>query len=182
MITDGTIPGLKVFDPKVFGDDRGYFYESYSARLWQEAGIDTVFVQDNQAFSTYGILRGMHYQRGGSAQTKLVRVIEGEVLDVAIDLRPGSATYGQHQAIRLSGENKRQFYVPRGFAHGYIVLTPTALFAYKCDNFYDPAAEGGVRFDDPALGIDWLINPEEIKASDRDRGLPSFGQHLPLDL
>ena len=178
MIEDGPLSGLKTFTPRVFGDDRGYFYEVYNAGVWRAAGVETDFVQDNQAFSSRGVLRGLHYQRGEHAQAKLVRVIEGEVLDVALDCRPDSPTYGQHHAVRLSGENKLQFYVPRGFAHGYVVLSETALFAYKCDNYYAPQSEGGVRFDDPALGIDWLVDAAEVQLSDKDAILPAFGQHL----
>ena len=178
MITDGPLPGLKIFDPKVFGDDRGYFYEVYNAERWREAGVTDRFVQDNQAFSSRGVLRGLHYQRGRHAQSKLVRVIAGEVLDVVLDCRPDSPTYGEHHAIRLTGDNKLQFYVPRGFAHGYVVLSDTALFAYKCDNYYAPAAEGGVRFDDPGLGIDWGIDATEVQLSPKDEVLPRFGEHL----
>jgi dTDP-4-dehydrorhamnose 3,5-epimerase len=163
----------------VFGDDRGYFFETFNAKVWQEAGITQPFVQDNEAFSSRGVLRGLHYQRGEHAQAKLVRVIHGEVLDVAVDCRPGSPTYGQHHAVVLSGEKKNQFYVPRGFAHGYVVLSETALFAYKCDNFYQPQAEGGVRFDDPSLAIDWQVPASEIKLSEKDSILPKFGEHLP---
>ena len=178
MITDGPLPGLKLLAPRVFGDERGYFYEVYNAAVWREAGVTAPFVQDNQAFSRRGVLRGLHYQRGEAAQAKLVRVVEGEVLDVALDCRPDSPTYGQHHAVRLSGENKLQFYVPRGFAHGYVVLSDTALFAYKCDNFYAPATEGGVRFDDPALGIDWIVGADEIQLSAKDEALPPLGEHL----
>ncbi len=178
MITDTPIPGVKIFDPKVFGDQRGYFYEVYSARLWAEAGVRDVFIQDNQAYSSRGVLRGLHYQRGAAAQAKLVRVIDGEVFDVAVDCRPDSPTYGEHFGIVLSGENKRQLYVPRGFAHGYVVLSATAVFAYKCDNYYAPGAEGGLRYDDPALGIDWGIESEAVQLSEKDRILPTFGQHL----
>ena len=178
MLEDGPLPGLKIFTPRVFGDERGYFYEVYNADIWREAGIADHFVQDNQAFSSRGVLRGLHYQRGEHAQSKLVRVIEGEVLDVVVDCRPDSPTYGRHHSIRLSGENKVQFYVPRGFARGYVVLSDTALFAYKCDNYYAPQAEGGVRFDDPALGIDWIVEPHEVRLSAKDEVLPPFGQHL----
>ena len=178
MITDGPLPGLKIFDPRVFGDERGYFYEVFNAAVWRAAGVTTDFVQDNQAYSSRGVLRGLHYQRGERAQAKLVRVIAGEVVDVALDCRPDSPTYGHHHAIRLSGDNKRQFYVPRGFAHGYVVLSDTALFAYKCDNYYAPEAEGGVRFDDPALGIDWGIAAGEVRLSPKDEALPKFGEHL----
>lgn len=178
MIEDGPLPGLKIFTPRVFGDDRGYFYEVYNAEVWRGAGVLDSFVQDNQAYSSRGVLRGLHYQRGEHAQSKLVRVIEGEVLDVVLDCRPGSDTYGQHHGIRLSGENKVQFYVPRGFAHGYVVLSETATFAYKCDNYYAPQSEGGVRFDDPTLGINWVLDASEVQLSAKDEALPPFGQHL----
>ncbi|MBL4648578.1 MAG: dTDP-4-dehydrorhamnose 3,5-epimerase, partial [Aureispira sp.] len=139
-------PGLIVFEPKVFGDHRGYFYESYNAKSFKEGGIEADFVQDNQARSTYGVLRGLHYQLGEHAQAKLVRVIEGTVLDVVVDLREGSPTYGQSYEIELSAENKRQLFVPRGFAHGYVVLSETAEFFYKCDNFYNKESEGGLIY------------------------------------
>jgi dTDP-4-dehydrorhamnose 3,5-epimerase len=135
-------PGLIVFEPKVFGDHRGYFYESYNAKSFKEGGINADFVQDNQARSTYGVLRGLHYQLGEHAQAKLVRVIEGTVLDVVVDLREGSPTYGKSYGIELSAENKRQLFVPRGFAHGYVVLSETAEFFYKCDNFYNKEVKG----------------------------------------
>jgi len=182
MIEELHIPGLRLFTPRVFGDARGYFYEVYNAQLWRDAGVEDDFVQDNQAYSSRGVLRGLHYQRGEAAQSKLVRVIEGEVLDVAVDCRPDSSTYGQHHSVLLSGENKLQFYVPRGFAHGYVVLSETALFAYKCDNFYAPQTEGGVRFDDPTLNIDWRIPADEVQLSEKDEKLPEFGQHLPADV
>ena len=178
MIEDGPLPGLRIFTPKVFGDDRGYFYEVYNAEVWRAAGVTDHFVQDNQAYSSRGVLRGLHYQRGEHAQSKLVRVIEGEVLDVVVDCRPASPTYGRHFSIRLTGENKLQFYVPRGFAHGYVVLSDTALFAYKCDNYYAPQAEGGVKFDDPQLDIDWGIDAAEVQLSPKDEVLPAFGQHV----
>ncbi len=179
MITDGPLPGLKLFTPRAFGDARGYFLESYNRKAWAEAGVHDLFVQDNQAFSSRGVLRGLHYQRGAAAQSKLVRVISGEVLDIALDCRPDSPTYGQYHSVLLTGENHLQFYVPRGFAHGYVVLSDTALFAYKCDNFYAPGTEGGVRWDDPSLNIDWQIGVEEVQLSDKDRVLPNFGDHLP---
>ena len=177
MITDGPLPGLKLYTPRVFGDDRGYFFEVYNDRLWREAGVEADFVQDNQAFSSRGVLRGLHYQRGEHAQAKLVRVIEGEVLDVAVDCRPDSPTYGRHHAVLLSGERHNQFFVPRGFAHGYAVLSETALFAYKCDNFYAPESEGGIRWDDPALAIDWRLAASEVRVSEKDATLPRFGEH-----
>jgi dTDP-4-dehydrorhamnose 3,5-epimerase len=169
-----SIPGLIVFDPAVFRDERGYFFESYNQKIWAEAGVHTAFVQDNQARSTRGVLRGLHYQVGEMAQAKLVRVIEGEVLDVAVDLREDSPTLGQWFSIRLSAENKRQLLVPRGFAHGYLVLSDTAEFSYKCDNFYSKAHEGGVRFDDPFLGIDWQFDLEQVLVSEKDIALPGF--------
>jgi dTDP-4-dehydrorhamnose 3,5-epimerase len=172
------IPDLIIFDPPVFADARGYFYESYNRRVWEEAGISANFVQDNQARSTRGVLRGLHYQTGDAAQAKLVRVIEGEVLDVVVDLRETSATCGQWYSIRLSAENKRQLFVPRGFAHGYLVLSETAEFFYKCDNFYSKAHEGGLRYDDPALNIDWEFDLRQVIVSDKDKILPFLGKHL----
>lgn len=172
------IPGLLIFEPKVFGDDRGYFFESYNANTFrEEAGIDANFVQDNQAFSTYGVLRGLHYQVGEFAQAKLVRVLQGTVLDVAVDIREGSETYGKSYACILSAENKRQLFVPRGFAHGYVVLSETAEFFYKCDNFYSKAHEGGIRPDCPILAIDWNIDLSKAVIADRDRSFPSLGGH-----
>lgn len=168
------IQDLIVFEPAVFRDERGYFFESYNQRVWAEAGVEIDFVQDNQARSTRGVLRGLHYQTGEMAQAKLVRVVEGEVLDVAVDLREHSSTLGQWYSIRLSAENKRQLLVPRGFAHGYLVLSETAEFAYKCDNFYSKAHEGGVRFDDPVLGIDWEFDLEQVLVSEKDLALPGF--------
>lgn len=162
------IEGLIVFEPKVFYDDRGYFFESFNSRVWEDAGVTRPFVQDNQARSTIGVLRGLHFQTGEMAQAKLVRVIEGEVLDVVVDIREGSATYGQWYGVRLSSENKRQMYVPRGFAHGYVVLSETAEFAYKCDNFYSKAHESGIRFDDPELKIDWEFDLNQVIVSEKD--------------
>ena len=173
------IADLLVFEPRVFPDDRGYFYESYNRRTWEEAGVHLDFVQDNQARSTRGVLRGLHYQVGEMAQSKLVRVTEGEVLDVVVDLRPDSATYGQWYSIRLSAENKRQLLVPRGFAHGYVVLSDTAEFQYKCDNYYSKAHEGGLRYDDPALGIDWQFDLSKVLVSEKDLVLPGLGEHRP---
>lgn len=171
------IPDLIVFEPTVWPDARGYFYESYNQRTWEAAGLNPVFVQDNQARSTRGVLRGLHYQIGSMAQAKLVRVVEGEVLDVAVDLRPDSPTYGQWYTIRLSAENKKQLFVPRGFAHGYLVLSETAEFAYKCDNYYSKAHEGGLRYDDPHLAIDWEFDLSEVLVSEKDLALPFFGEH-----
>ena len=149
------IDGLMIFEPRVFRDERGYFFESYNEKKFVEAGIDARFVQDNEASSSRGVLRGMHWQSGDEAQAKLVRVIDGSVFDVAVDMRPGSPTLHQWFGVELSGENYRQLYVPRHFAHGYLVLSETATFAYKCDNYYAPQSETGLRYDDPAIGIQW---------------------------
>jgi len=174
------IQDLIVYEPTVWDDTRGYFFESYNKQTFSGQGITAEFVQDNEARSTFGILRGLHYQTGPYAQAKLVRVVEGEVLDVAVDIRPESQTYGQWYSIRLSAENKRQLYVPRGFAHGYVVLSPTAVFCYKCDNFYSRDHEGGIRFDDPTLGIDWQIEHAGILLSEKDTLQPAFGNHIPF--
>ncbi len=181
-ITTSTIEGVYIIEPNVFGDDRGYFMESYSKSLLTELGIDNDFVQDNESFSTQGVLRGLHYQCGECAQAKLVRVIQGEVLDVIVDVRPDSKTYGEHFSIRLSGENKMQMLVPRGMAHGYIVLSDTAIFAYKCDNEYNKASEGGLLFNDPKLKIDWILDPSSFLVSEKDIVLPVFGEHKPINL
>lgn len=169
-----------IFEPKVFADERGYFFESYNQRVWEAAGVHNVFVQDNQARSTQGVLRGLHYQTGDMAQAKLVRVTEGEVLDVAVDLRLDSQTYGQWYSIRLSAANKLQLLVPRGFAHGYLVLSPTAEFCYKCDNYYAKDLEGGLRFDDPTLAIDWQYDLTQVLVSEKDMELPYLGKHKPV--
>lgn len=177
MFLETGIPDLKVFEPKVWHDERGYFYEAYNANIFKEAGIDAQFVQDNQARSTFGVLRGLHYQVEPFAQAKLVRVIEGEVLDVVVDIREDSPTYGRWYGVRLSAANKRQLFVPRGFAHGYVVLSERAEFFYKCDNFYSKAHEGGIRWDDPALNIDWEIDIMDVILSEKDKILPEFGNH-----
>jgi dTDP-4-dehydrorhamnose 3,5-epimerase len=163
---------LLIFEPSVWPDDRGYFYESYNRRVWEAAGLHVDFVQDNQARSTKGVLRGLHFQAGEAAQAKLVRVTEGEVLDVVVDVRTGSPTYGQWYSLRLSARNKRQLYVPRGFAHGYVVLSDTAEFQYKCDNYYSKTHEGGIRYDDPQLNIDWEFDLSRVIVSEKDRELP----------
>jgi dTDP-4-dehydrorhamnose 3,5-epimerase len=176
--TTTEFPGLVVFEPRVFGDERGYFFESFNQKTFEEAGITRPFVQDNQARSTFGVLRGLHFQKEDSAQAKLVRVLEGKVLDVVVDLRVGSPTYGKSYGIELSAENKLQLYVPRGFAHGYVVLSETAEFFYKCDNFYSKADEGGLIYNDPALKIDWGINLTEALLSDKDKVLPTLAEHV----
>lgn len=166
-----------LFEPNVWSDDRGYFFEAFNARTFAEAGIEAGFVQDNQARSTYGVLRGLHYQTGDFAQAKLVRVFEGEVLDVAVDIREGSPTFGQSYSVLLSADNKRQLFVPRGFAHGYAVLSPTAEFFYKCDNFYSKESEGGLLYNDPQLGIDWRLPAGDVVLSEKDAVLPVLGKH-----
>lgn len=168
------IPDLVVIAPTVFEDARGYFFESYNQKQFEEVGITTRFVQDNQSRSTRGVLRGLHYQVNPMAQAKLVRVLEGSVLDVAVDIRKGSPTYGEHFAIELTAANKKQLFIPRGFAHGFLVLSETATFFYKCDNFYAKAHEEGIRFDDPDLAIDWGFDPADMILSDKDRSLPAF--------
>ena len=174
---DTPIKGLKVFEPRVFKDERGYFFEAFNSKTFESADIATKFVQDNQARSTYGVLRGLHYQIPPYAQAKLVRVVEGEVLDVAVDLRADSETYGQSYSIVLSAENKKQLFVPRGFAHGYVVLSETAEFFYKCDNFYSKAHEGGLNYNDPKLEIDWKIPVEKLVVAERDLNFPVLGEH-----
>lgn len=166
------IPDLIVVEPRIFTDSRGFFYESYNEASLRENQIDIDFVQDNQSFSTYGVLRGLHYQLHPHAQTKLVRVIRGRVLDVAVDLRRNSPAFGKYFSIELSAENKLQLLIPQGFAHGFVVLSDEADFLYKCDNYYNKASEGGIRFDDPALNIDWKIPSSDIILSDKDAELP----------
>lgn len=167
------IEGVVIIEPRIFRDERGYFYESFSAKEFAEkVSPDTVFVQDNQSCSSYGVVRGLHFQKPPHAQAKLVRVIEGKVLDVAVDIRKGSPTYGKHVAVELTGENHRQLFIPRGFAHGFAVLSPTALFQYKCDSFYAPQSEGAVIWNDPALGIEWGIPAEDIILSEKDKRHP----------
>jgi dTDP-4-dehydrorhamnose 3,5-epimerase len=168
------INDLVIIHPTVFEDERGYFMESYNQQKLEEAGIHIPFLQDNQSFSKRGTLRGLHYQNPPYAQTKLVRVLEGEIIDVAVDLRKNSPTYGQHFAIRLSAENKKQLLIPQGFAHGFSVISETATVLYKCDQFYNKASEGGIRFDDPALNIDWGIDLKAAIVSEKDQILPLF--------
>ena len=162
------IEGVYVIEPKVFGDARGYFFESFSEREFQEKVGDIHFVQDNESMSKYGVMRGLHFQRPPYAQSKLVRCVKGKVIDVAVDIRKGSPTYGQHVAVELSEDNHRQFFVPRGFAHGFAVLSETAVFQYKCDNFYAPEADGGISIKDDSLGIDWQIPTENAILSEKD--------------
>lgn len=168
------IEGLVVINPRMFGDQRGYFYESYNQQLFEKNGITTNFVQDNQAFSTYGVLRGLHFQMSPYAQTKLVRVAHGKVLDVVVDLRHGSKTFGQSYSIILSADNHKQLLVPQGFAHGYVVLSETALFLYKCDNYYTPKHESGILYNDSQLNIDWLLPESDLIVSVKDQVQPPF--------
>ncbi len=163
------IPDVKIVEPQLFGDERGYFMESYSQAAFEREVCRTVFVQDNESRSRYGVVRGLHYQLPPCCQSKLVRVVEGRVLDVAVDLRQGSPTFGRHVAVELTGENRRQLFVPRGFAHGFAVLSETALFQYKCDNPYAPELEAAVAWDDPTLAIDWGIPAADVVLSEKDR-------------
>lgn len=170
------IKDLIVFEPQVFGDSRGYFYESFNAKTFADVGIENTFVQDNQSYSAYGVLRGIHFQKGGAAQAKLVRALVGKVWDVAVDLRPNSKTFGKHFGIELSDINRKQLYIPRGFGHGFVVLSDSAEFFYKCDNFYAKDAEIGVRYNDRELGIDWKIPAEKIIISEKDDYLLTFSE------
>ena len=172
----GNYEGVYIIEPRIFADERGYFFESYSRAAFEAAGLHYDFVQDNQSKSVYGTVRGLHFQKGEHAQAKLVRVLEGTVLDVAVDLRRTSHTYGQYVAVELSAENNRQLLIPRGFAHGFSVLSETAVFAYKCDNLYCRESEGGIRFDDPSLAIDWRIDPAKALTSDKDKLHPYFSE------
>lgn len=162
------IEGVVIIEPKVFKDTRGYFFESFSQREFEEKVRKINFVQDNESMSSYGVMRGLHFQRPPFTQSKLVRCVRGNVLDVAVDIRKGSSTYGQHVAVELSEENHRQLFVPRGFAHGFAVLSETAIFQYKCDNFYAPQAEGGISIKDDNLGIDWQIPTDKALLSEKD--------------
>lgn len=171
---------LLLIQPAVFKDERGYFFESFNAKKLQAFLPEHPFVQDNEALSSRGVLRGLHYQVAPFAQAKLVRVIRGEVLDVAVDIRPDSPTYGKWYSHILSGENKTQMYVPRGFAHGYFTLSEKAVFSYKCDDYYSREHEGGIRYDDPSLKIDWQIGKLDPALSEKDVQLPLFGEHRPF--
>lgn len=169
------LKGCFIIEPNIIKDDRGYFMESYNQKTFQN-GVqsDVIFVQDNQSFSTKGVLRGLHYQVENHAQAKLVRVLQGIVLDVAVDLRPGSITFGQYEAVELTSENQKQFFVPRGFAHGFLVLSETATFFYKCDNFYNKQSEGGLIYNDPSIGINWQFPIENLLISEKDTLLPNL--------
>lgn len=166
------IEGVYIIEPRVFNDTRGYFFEAWKKAEF-ESNIGPVdFIQDNESKSGYGVLRGLHYQKGELSQAKLVRVIKGRVFDVAVDIRKSSPTFGRHVMVELNDENKRQFFIPRGFAHGFLVLSDEAVFTYKVDNVYAPQAEGGIRWDDPELAIQWPIDPKEVLTSDKDLRLP----------
>ena len=176
-IVETPIKDLIVVRPDVFADSRGYFTELYNENRYRAYGIDNNFVQDNLSRSSYGVVRGLHLQKGESAQAKLVKVIVGKVWDVAVDLRQGSSTYGEWFGVELSDENHLQFLIPRGFAHGFSVLSPTAIFSYKCDNLYNKQAEGGIIYNDPTLAIDWKVPVDKMIVSDKDLLLPTFDQY-----
>ncbi len=176
-IIETEIQGLFIIEPDVYGDSRGYFFESFNKRRFEEqTGISVDFVQDNESRSTYGVVRGLHFQRPPHAQAKLVRVVSGRVLDVAVDLREGSPTYGRHVAVELSGENHRQVFIPKGFAHGFSVLSEEAVFQYKCDDYYAPETEGAVAWDDPDIAIDWRIPADDMILSEKDKKHPRLSE------
>ena len=175
-VIETSIPGVVIIEPRVFGDSRGYFFESWSQREFNEKVRPVRFVQDNESRSSYGVVRGLHFQKGKDSQSKLVRVVSGRVLDVAVDIRVGSPTFGRSVAVELTGENHRQFFVPRGFAHGFSVLSEEAVFQYKCDAFYAPSSEAGIAWDDPALGIDWGIPAGDIILSVKDKNNPRLSE------
>lgn len=179
-VIETNIPGVVIIEPKVFGDDRGYFFESWSQKDFDEKVRPIKFVQDNESKSRYGVLRGLHFQKGKDAQSKLVRVVKGRVLDVAVDIRKGSPTFGQHVSCELTEDNHKQFFIPRGFAHGFVVLSEEALFQYKCDNLYAPQSEGAIAWDDPDLGIDWRIPAEKVILSAKDKAHPLLKDSLEL--
>ena len=166
------IPDVVIIDPRVFGDSRGYFFESWSQREFDALVRPVRFVQDNESSSSYGVVRGLHFQKGAFSQSKLVRVVEGTVLDVAVDIRRGSPTFGRHVAVELDADSHRQLFIPRGFAHGFSVLSQHAVFQYKCDNYYAPQAESAIAWNDPALGIDWRVSEEDAILSEKDRRHP----------
>lgn len=169
-----SIEDVVIIEPRLLADARGYFFESYSQRIFEEQVCNTTFIQDNESKSVYGVLRGLHFQKPPFAQSKLVRVIKGKVLDVAVDIRKGSSTFGQHVSVELTEENKRQFFVPRGFAHGFVVLSEEVIFQYKCDNYYAPEHEAGMAWDDSDLNIDWKLPIEKIILSEKDKINPNL--------
>lgn len=170
------IEGVVIIEPRIFHDERGYFYESFSQREFEEKVCKTVFVQDNQSKSSYGVLRGLHFQKAPYSQSKLVRCIKGKVLDVAVDIRKGSPTFGKYVAVELSEDNHRQFFVPRGFAHGFAVLSDEAVFQYKCDNFYNKESEGSIAWNDESLSIDWKIDMDKVILSEKDKNSKPLAQ------
>lgn len=172
IFTEQNIPGVWVIEPKVFADSRGYFMESFKQNEFEKHIGKVDFIQDNESKSSYGVLRGLHYQKGEFSQAKLVRVIKGKVLDVAVDIRKSSPTFGQYVAVELSEENKKQLFIPRGFAHGFVVLSDEAIFTYKVDNIYAPQADAGIIYNDPEIGISWQINTEDILLSEKDTKHP----------
>ena len=174
------IEGVLIIEPRVFEDSRGYFFESFNLKEFEDKVGHVDFVQDNESKSSYGVVRGLHFQRGENAQSKLVRVVSGRVLDVAVDIRPGSPTFGKHVAVELTGENHRQFLLPRGMAHGFSVLSETAVFQYKCDNFYSPQDEGAIAWNDPDLGIDWGLPAKDVILSSKDSNHPSFKEYCKM--
>ncbi len=171
-ILDTEIEGLKIIKPKVFNDARGYFFESYSKKLFDHEVAEVNFVQDNESSSSYGVIRGLHFQKPPYCQAKLVRCVKGKVLDVAVDIRKGSPTYGKHVAVEMTEDNHIQFFIPHGFAHGFAVLSETAIFQYKCDNYYHPESDGGISLLDPNLGIDWRVDLDKAILSDKDKRHP----------
>ena len=182
QIIETAIPDVKIIEPQIFGDSRGYFFESWNSNKYRALGIDCNWLQDNESQSRFGVLRGLHFQAAPYTQAKLVRVIKGAVLDVALDIRKGSPTFGLHVAVELSGENKRQLFIPRGFAHGFAVLSESVIFAYKCDNLYMPSHERGIAFDDPALKINWKVNLSEYILSEKDTRNPKFADAELFDI
>jgi dTDP-4-dehydrorhamnose 3,5-epimerase len=170
------IEGVLIIEPRLFKDERGYFFESFNQKEFEDKICKTTFVQDNESKSTYGVVRGLHFQKPPFAQSKLVRVVKGAVLDVAVDIRKDSPTFGQHVAVELTEDNHRQFFIPRGFAHGFSVLSKEVIFQYKCDNFYAPQNEGAIAWDDPNLGIDWRISIDEILLSEKDKSHPRLAE------
>ncbi|MCM1153185.1 MAG: dTDP-4-dehydrorhamnose 3,5-epimerase [Muribaculum sp.] len=175
-----SIDGVVILEPTVFGDNRGYFFESFNMREFRRLVGDIEFVQDNESLSSYGVIRGLHFQKGEHSQAKLVRVVKGKVLDVAVDIRPGSPTFGKYVAVELSADNHRQLFLPRGMAHGFAVLSQEALFEYKCDNYYCPEAEGGIMWNDPEISIDWRLTADAIRLSERDTNHPLLAEYRSL--
>ncbi len=175
-VLETEIDEVKIIEPKVFGDSRGYFFESFSQKEFEEKVCKTTFVQDNESKSKYGVLRGLHFQKPPFSQSKLVSVVAGSVLDVAVDIRKGSPTFGKYVAVELSAENKRQLFIPRGFAHGFVVLSDETIFQYKCDNYYAPECEAGIAWDDSELGIDWKIPIENVLLSEKDKKNPLLNE------